>query len=338
MTAARQLTDSVYYIPGPTNVGVIAERPPRSGAAADGGADKGAGSASPAGKRGTAVYLVDSGGSAADGERVYAALERLFPEDEGGFQLKAVINTHSHADHSGGNAALRRKTGCGIMATAGEKGSLENPETQPALAWGGRPLPELRTDYYKCEKSDVTDVISAGAHIALAGGARIDFTALPGHYFDMIGVICTESDGRRVIFTGDAVFGRGSILKYWIPFLYDVRAFKRTLDRLCGMRAFRFVPSHGEPVARIEETAELNKIAVLSTETCILNILKRHPATQEEILAEAAAMNGIRLALPQFVLIGCTLRSYLTYLYEEHKIRFTLEDNRMLWHAERTAR
>ena len=34
----------------------------------------------------------------------------------------------------------------------------------------------------------------------------------------------------------------------------------------------------------------------------------------------------------QYVLIGSTVKSYLSYLYEEGKIQYEFLDNRMIWY------
>ncbi len=81
---AKKITGNVFYIPGATNVGVIAVNGKRGSKAKD-------------------IYLVDSGGDSEDAERIFSELNELFPAESGGFNLVAIINTHSHADHCGGN-------------------------------------------------------------------------------------------------------------------------------------------------------------------------------------------------------------------------------------------
>lgn len=305
MTAFHDLFQNIGYIPGTTNCGLVTD--------------------SSDGK--TEGYLIDSGGCPEDGKRLFSYLS------EKHITLKAVINTHSHADHCGGNAFLVQHTGCEIWSSFLEKGSMENTLMQPSVAWGGFPLPELLTPYYIAEKSVTDKVISEKDSIRLCDGKTISFAELPGHYFGQLGVIVTASDGKKVLFGGDSFFGREVMAKYWIPFLYDVRAFKASLDKLVQIHADVYVPSHGKSVTEIAETAELNKIAVLSTETCIVNILKKNELTTDELIKAVADSNEIPMKLAQYVLIGCTLRSYLSYLSAEKRITCRMYSNRLLWSA-----
>ena len=39
------------------------------------------------------------------------------------------------------------------------------------------------------------------------------------------------------------------------------------------------------------------------------------------------------MKISQFMLIGSSLRSYLTYLYTEGRVKWSIQDNKMLWEA-----
>lgn len=307
---AQKLFDSVYFIPGSTNVGIILDCPRGKNELCD-------------------VYVVDSGRGKDDAELILRTLSELCPDEK--YILKAVINTHSHADHSGGNVYLQEKTGCKIWCSEGESAGLQNPLIQSSVEWGGNPIEELKTEFYLPLKCRADKFISESNTDLLKNGGKIQYVPLPGHYFDMFGILYTDCAGHRVLFAGDSFFGRQFLFKYWIPYIFDVGKELETLDKLSKFKADYYIPSHGNALSRIEETVEENQIALLSTEICIMGILNKETLTFEELLKKVADRNEINMKTAQFILIGSTLRAYLVYLRECGKVDFYVEDNKMFW-------
>lgn len=307
---AQKLFDSVYFIPGSTNIGIILDCPARKTELCD-------------------VYIVDSGRGKDDADIILRELSELFPDEN--YILKAVINTHSHADHSGGNAYLQEKAGCKIWCSEGEAAGLQNPLIQSSVEWGGNPIEELTTEFYLPKKCKTDKFISEDLTDLLKNGGKIQYVPLPGHYFDMFGILYTDSAGHRVLFAGDGFFGRQFLFKYWIPYIFDVGKEFETLDKLSKFKADYYIPSHGDALTRIEETVEENQIALLSTEICIMGILNKESLTFEELLKRVADKNGINMKAAQIILIGSTLRAYLVYLRESGKADFYVEGNKMFW-------
>jgi len=305
--------NGVYIIPGNTNCGVIttinSENP-----------------------KITDVYLVDSGATEIDGEYVYDILEAFFSEQKKQYSLKAIISTHCHPDHVGGHNFIKSKTNCEIWAAQTEKGTMETPITQSSLLWGGYPPHELRTVFFKPEQTFVDRIISESDFIALSDNRKVSFIELHGHSQTTIGVLISNKDDKKMLFAGDNIFPRGEIMKFWIPLLINPDFFMESLDKICSIKDLQWcIPSHGDFIkSNISETAELNKIAILSTKACILDALEKNgKMTSEELVKYVADKNELEMNFGQYTLINTTVRSYIAVMHDSREIRFLVEDNKL---------
>jgi len=285
------LAGSSFVVPGPTNIGVI--------------------------ESGTEAILVDSGNDKDMGRKLLRLCE------DKGLKLKAIVNTHSNADHIGGNQYLQKNTGCRILSSKGEKPFIESPAIEASFLWGGFPVGELDNKFFRAEASTVTDLFGEPGCPDI-GGSKI--VALPGHFFDMIGVL--TKDG--VFYMADCLFGRRVLEKHGIPFIYDVSAYKETIRMVQGVEAEFFVMSHGEVQRDIVPLALENLDIVRRVEDSILDIVKMERGF-EGILKEVCDRFGIGLDCGRYALVGSTIRSFLTCLRNENRIGFRFHDNAMLW-------
>lgn len=327
------LSENISYLKMPTNTGFI--RAKNAAGTSD-------------------IYLVDSGNDDTSGLRILDFIKENFPKDT----LKAVINTHAHADHCGGNAILVEKTGCEVWASKGSASLMEYPSIETQLIWGGTPIHDIRSKFLLARPCHVTKTFSGGDVIKIPIFQSVSRTAeksvskafqgnpqdenqneknitleiipLAGHYVDQTGFLFTDTDGKKIFFGGDAFTGKTAIKKFWIQYLLNENGTKDSLHKLSEIKADWYVPGHGEIVEEIEGIAELNLIAILETEDMILDELKK-PKTHEEILKAVAGRNSIPLKVSQYCLIGSTLRSYLAGLYENGKITYEIKDNKMFW-------
>lgn len=265
---------------------------------------------------GKTAYLIDSGSGTDAAKKIKKIL------DAEGWTLKAVFNTHSHADHTGGNQYLAAQTGCGIYAPGADCAVARYPVLEPAMLYGGFPLPELMNRFLMAKPSDAAEL----APEVLPDG--LEAVPLPGHCYEMTGF--RTADG--VLFLADCLASEETLSKYGIGYVYDVKTYLETLGRVKEMRAEWFVSAHAPAVKDVVPLAQLNAEKTLEAAERIEEMLET-PVTQEELLKKVFDAYGLVMNAGQWALIGSTVRSYLTYLKNEGRVDYTFEDNRMLWRS-----
>ncbi len=285
-----QVGDRTYYIKNPTNIGIYRVDEEN-------------------------VILIDSGNDKDAGKKILKLVEGQ------GFKVQGIINTHSHADHIGGNRLIQERTGCEIYAPGVERCFVEYPVLEPTFLYGGYPFGDLRNKFLMAKESRVRDMADG-----LPGG--LEYFPLGGHSFDMIGV--RTPDG--VVFLADALCSAETIQKYHLFFLYDVRAHLDTLQRLGELQGKLFIPSHCEATEDLGPLLALNigkvqEIMETVRECC------GDGAGFEEILAAVFEHYALTMNTNQYVLVGSTVKSYLSCLCQEGRVQYEFAGGRMLWRA-----
>ena len=96
------------------------------------------------------------------------------------------------------------------------------------------------------------------------------------------------------------------------------------------MQARVFVPAHAEATESIKDLVRLNRETVLSIADKILELLKT-PMNPEELLKALFDEYQLVMNFEQYVLVGSTLRSYLSWLYDSGRISPSFEGNMLKW-------
>ncbi|MBQ9616969.1 MAG: MBL fold metallo-hydrolase [Oscillibacter sp.] len=260
------------------------------------------------------AVLIDSGNDKNAGKKALKILQ------ERNWHLQAVFNTHSHADHIGGNRFLQERTGCKIYAPGIERDFTRRPVLEPTFLYGGCPPSELRHKFLMAQESDAlpltADVLPDG----------ISVVPLPGHSFDMVGFRTKDS----VVFLADCLSSRETLDKYRVGFLTDVKAYLETLERVMHLDAAVFVPSHAQTTDDIRPLARYNMEKVREVADDILDICQK-PASFERILQGLFDKYGLAMNFEQYALVGSAVRSYLSWLKERGELRAFFENNALLW-------
>lgn len=139
--------EKTYYIKNPTNIGIYKIDDEN-------------------------VYLIDSGNDKEAGKKILKIVE------EQGWKVKGIINTHSNADHIGGNKVIQEKTNCKIYAHNIESSFTQYPILEPSFLYGGYPFEDLKHKFLLAKESDVVNMNNN-----LPQG--LEHFELKGHFFDM---------------------------------------------------------------------------------------------------------------------------------------------------------
>ena len=260
------------------------------------------------------VILIDSGGDKDAGRKLRQVL------DANRWRLRAIYNTHSNADHIGGNRYLQTQTGCAVYAPGIERDFTEHTMLEPAFLYGGFPPKELQHKFLLAQPSDVQplspDVLPDG----------MELIPLPGHFFDMAGFRTADN----VVYLADCLSSRETLEKYRIGFIYVVAAYLDTLERVKAMEAALFVPAHAAATENIRDLAQYNidtvhEIAALICDFCAGTTIF------ERLLQRLFAHYDLAMNFQQHALVGSTVRSYLSFLKAQGRVTARFEDNLLLW-------
>ncbi|MEI3099605.1 MAG: MBL fold metallo-hydrolase [Oscillospiraceae bacterium] len=286
-----QVLNNTYYINCPAKIGLYLD------------GDKG-------------VYLIDSGNDKEAGRKVRQIL------DKNGWTLRAILCTHSHADHIGGCKYLQAQTGCKVYAPGVERDFTRHTLLEPALLYGGFPPKALRHKFLMAQESDADELASA----ELPEGFEI--IPLPGHCFEMVGFRTPDN----VVFLADCLSSRATLEKYRIGFIYDVQAYLDTLEKVKSLSGAFFVPAHAEACEDVSELAQYNIDTVNEIAGRIKSICTQ-PVNFEALLKRLFDEYALELSFEQYALVGSTVKSYLAWLMDKGQLKAKCESNLLLWEA-----
>lgn len=262
----------------------------------------------------TDVCLIDSGSDKDAGRKVRQILEA------NNWRLIAIYNTHSNADHIGGNKYLQNQTGCKIYVPGIDCDFTNHPLLEPSFLYGGFPPKDLRHKFLMAQESNAeyltADVLPKDMSII----------HLPGHFFDMVGF----RNADDVVYLADCLSSEETLRKYQIGFIYDVAAYLDTLQMVKTLKAAVFVPAHAEATSNITSIAQVNIDKVHEIAAKILDFCKK-PIIFEKVLQQLFNDCGLEMNFEQYVLVGSTARSYLSWLKDTGRMEVIFENGQLLW-------
>lgn len=141
-------------------------------------------------------------------------------------EINLLVQTHSHADHIGLSAEIKKISGCKVAAHVAEKNWIEDIEEQ----YHRRPTPTFKS--YVQESAKVDFVVKDGDVLEWGNGENLKVIHTPGHSPGSISLVYPD-DGA--LFSGDAVPLAGGLPIYADVFV-TIQSIK-SLKAVKGLRA-----------------------------------------------------------------------------------------------------
>lgn len=195
---------------------------------------------------GEELTLVDSGVS---GEADQIAIE-LQEEGRGLSELRAIVLTHSHGDHTGNVAELAHRSDTQVLAHRDEVPYIEQAKPLPTASLLQRLLNWLGDQsLLKRSPCKVNRALEDGDVIQALGGMQVIHT--PGH---TPGSICLYQPERRILFCGDTLFNKNPMtgkegLQFPVPLAtVDMAQARESVRKLSALPVEVLCFGHGEPI------------------------------------------------------------------------------------------
>ncbi len=177
----------------------------------------------------------------------------------------AVLNSHTHYDHVGGNHAFATVYGTGLEYTKENARGRPREEVAEFVGdgWIWKELPDgFSIDDYSSLAFTVTDTVEDGQVISL-GNVELEVLLTPGHAPD---ALCLLDRDRRLLFTGDTFYP--ATLYAHLPGS-TFRDYEQTAERLASLAegVDLVLPAHNEPTMPSSELVALrNAFAAIQEE------------------------------------------------------------------------
>lgn len=238
----------------------------------------------------------------------------------------AILNTHSHADHYGGNALiLQRHPEIEVFAPPMEAAIIQFPVLEPLYLFGARPIKELQGKFLMGKPSLAAAIPQTG--LTQIAGIPLELISVPGHACEMYAVRM-----GNVLFASDALFGEEVLQKHPLTYCVDSRAQKDSVRKLQALEGIEVtLPGHGNPCHDLQHLCETNLQSLQTTTDAVLQALDT-PATIDEVLTRTCNLLNLHMHHPASVVLNRSVVSaHLTELLELGQVGQQVTGNRWEW-------
>lgn len=294
----EKIKGNSYYIPAPTNIGLFQFK------------DR-------------YTLLIDTGNNRQEARKISEIVSN------NNFNIKYIVNTHNHIDHSGGNTYFQENfPGSILYSSEGEKLFIENNYLFPMYLYGGNPIRELRKHLIANKKTNVDSILKSGSN--KIHDEKFEIITLAGHASEQIAIASRD----RVCYLGDSLFSQEIIAKYSFPFLLDIKAQFNSYELIKKLDYDYFVVSHS---SQIYDSSEIKKLVQINYDNLEYYLdlsleLLLQPKTREDLLEEICILQDLDLDFKEYYFSLSTIAAIITYLFEEDKLNYQIENGKLFYY------
>ncbi len=263
--------------------------------------------------------LIDTGLEAAVAKRILKTL------DANSLTPRAIINTHSHADHCGGNRHIQKITGCMAYASQYEGAIIFNPDIEALYLTGAVPPKPLRSKLIVSEQTLNMTFLESGKHTI--EGAEVELVPMPGHSPGQYGVLTADN----VLFYGDALVPDYVFSKYKLPFVTDIDAALDTIGLIEASDADVYIGAHEGVVGDIAKHCKANREGILQGLETVYELLDV-PMLREGVLQKLyQAWPSIPISPVGWSTMLTAVSACLYALHKHGRAELFIDKGAMLW-------
>lgn len=253
----------------------------------------------------TNAYLIDTSNNRKTIDKVIEYLK------DNNLNLKYIINTHSHVDHTKYNYYLKKITNCKITTSNKERFFLENNDLNYDLLSCGLENIIVKNEFFSNQKIKTS---------RLPRIKNIEYINLKGHSYDMIGILIDD----KYFFIGDSIFSLKE-LKYF-PYIYDIDEFLNTLNELKKYKDKIIISSHIGIISNLLELIDLNKKNIYENIEILLSLIN-NKIDINSLFLKYLDNKSLKTNEITYFLYKKTFNSYVNYLVKNNLVKFVLENN-----------
>ncbi len=265
---------------------------------------------------GNNVILIDSGSDEDTARKIDLAI---------GFTVTAIINTHGHADHCGGNAYFQKKyPNIKIYSAYDEKIFIEDSKWAARCFCGNAaPFAGLKHKLITLQKSSVvTNVVPYKDEILTIDNQDLRIVTVPGHTPGSIGIITPDN----IFYSGDALFGVATLAKHPVLFYTDIADTLATFKKLMTLDVHACVLYHGGMIYNFLDLVQQHQESVLAVKDLMLKTILQRPCSIDLLTQQVMQHYKINDSIISFTLTQTIVQAYLAYLESEGKIQVIVQN------------